>query len=315
MAAPTTTTTTTTTTTAAALPSPPFIDIPGLPNFRDAGGYPVTSTTTTTTPTKQQQMVRRGLIFRASEPSQVTAAGIATMTDTLGIKLVYDLRSQTEIDNDAKRGKNQVREWAGSERVFAPVFSVEDYSPEAIAKRFSSFASESSEGFVQVYTRILQAGAKGPFARILRHLASSPSSPPTPILIHCTAGKDRTGVIVALLLALCGVPDAAVAHEYSLTDLGLGARKREFVDHLAAVEPLKGDRAAAERMVSSRAASMAGTLRMVRERWGGVEAFVRGEIGLSADEVEAVRRNLVVDVGEGEGQGLVDWEEHAKLML
>lgn len=77
------------------------------------------------------------------------------MTDTLGIKHVYDLRSQTEIDNDAAaaaaakkeegRGHRQVREWAGSERVFAPVFSHEDYSPEAIAKRFSAFASEGDE--------------------------------------------------------------------------------------------------------------------------------------------------------------------------
>lgn len=67
------------------------------------------------------------------------------MTDTLCIKYVYDLRSQTEIDKDAANGGRQVKEWAGSERVFAPVFSHEDYSPEAIAKRFSAFASEGDE--------------------------------------------------------------------------------------------------------------------------------------------------------------------------
>lgn len=67
------------------------------------------------------------------------------MTDTLGIKRVYDLRSQTELDNDAKSAGRQVKEWDGSERVFAPVFSHEDYSPEAIAKRFSAFASTGNE--------------------------------------------------------------------------------------------------------------------------------------------------------------------------
>lgn len=122
-------------------------------------------------------------------------------------------------------------------------------------------------------------------------------------------------MLVALILALCGVPDAAVAHEYSLTDLGLRVRKREFVDHLVTTDVFRGDRAAAERMVSARAASMLGTLRAVRDVWGGVEAYVRQEVGLSADEVAAVRRNLVVEVGGGEGEGLVDWEEHAKLML
>lgn len=132
------------------------------------------------------------------------------------------------------------------------------------------------------------------------------------MLIHCTAGKDRTGVIVALILSLCGVPDDAVAHEYSLTDLGLRERKEEFISHLVQAAPLKGDRAAAERMVSSRRENMAATLAMIRQRWGGVEEYVRKEVGLSPEEVEAIRANLVVDVG-GE-QTPVDWEEHVKLM-
>lgn len=126
----------------AALPSPPFIDIPGLPNFRDAGGYPLAAD-----PTK---MVRRGLVFRSSEPSKVTEQGTAIMTHDLGIRLVYDLRSQTEIDRDAAAttngggGGRQVKEWAGAQRVFVPVFTHDDYSPEAIARRYSAFAREGS---------------------------------------------------------------------------------------------------------------------------------------------------------------------------
>lgn len=106
--------------------------------------------------------------------------------------------------------------------------------------------------------------------------------------------------------------DDAVAHEYSLTDLGLKERKEEFISHLILEEPLKDDRAAAERMVSSKRESMIGTLRMIRERYGGVEGFVRKECGLSDADIEQIRKNLVVDVGEG--QVLVDWEEHRKLM-
>lgn len=132
------------------------------------------------------------------------------------------------------------------------------------------------------------------------------------MLVHCTAGKDRTGVAVALVLSLCGVPDDAVAHDYSLTDLGLGDRREEFVAHLVQTPPLLGDRPAALRMVSSRRESMLGTLAMMRERWGGAEAFVRSECGLSEAEIEAVRANLVVDVG-GEHVPL-DWEAHAKLV-
>lgn len=132
-------------------------------------------------------------------------------------------------------------------------------------------------------------------------------------MTHCTAGKDRTGVICALILSLCGVPDEAVAHEYSLTDMGLKERKEEFVAHLIRVEPLRGDRAAAERMVSSKRESMMHTLSMIREKYGGVEDFVRGECGLSNAEIGQIRRNLVVDVDE-EQVTVVDWEEHRKLM-
>lgn len=151
-----------------------------------------------------------------------------------------------------------------------------------------------------------------PFAVVLRHLAS-PTAPPAPLLAHCTAGKDRTGVLCALVLSLCGVPDEAVAHEYSLTDLGLKERKEEFISHLVRAPPLKGDRPAAERMVGSRWESMMGTLRMIRERYGGVEEFVRTKCGLSDGEIEQIRRNLVVDV-DGDQVPVIDWEEHRKLL-
>ena len=61
-------------------------------------------------------------------------------------------------------------------------------------------------------------------------------------------------MIIALILSLCGLPDAAVAQEYSLTDLGLAPRKEEIVQHLIQGEALFGDRVRAERMVGARSA-------------------------------------------------------------
>ncbi|ROV94931.1 hypothetical protein VSDG_07130 [Cytospora chrysosperma] len=288
------------------LPSPPFIDIPGLRNFRDCGGYPVASA-------DGRKVIRSGIVFRSSEPSMVTDEGISILRDQLSITHVYDLRSQTEIERDTRNGGRHVKEWDGAKRIFVPVFLHEDCSPEAIALRYANFSSESSEGFVQVYARILEAGSSPtgsqPFAVILRHLASP--SPPA-LLAHCTAGKDRTGVICALVLSLCGVPDEVVAHEYSLTDLGLKERKEEFISHLILEDPLKDNRPAAERMVSSKRESMIGTLKMIREKYGGVEDYVRKECGLSGGEIEQIRRNLVVEIAEE--QAVVDWEEHRKLL-
>lgn len=176
-------------------------------------------------------------------------------------------------------------------------------------------ADRTGKGFVYVYDRILKSGTdpRGaqPFAAVLRHLAS-PLQDPTPILTHCTAGKDRTGVLCALVLSLCGVPDEAVAHDYALTDLGLGHRRAEFVGNLTRSGPLKGDRAAAERMVGSRPEAMLGTLALIRREYGGVEGFVKARCGLSDGEIERIRRNLVVGV-DGDHRP-VDWEEHQKLL-
>lgn len=82
------------------------------------------------------------------------------------------------------------------------------------------------------------------------HLANDPTKP---LIIHCTAGKDRTGVICALILSLCGVDDDSVAREYSLTELGLPeAWKTEVIAHLMANPGLKGNMAGALNMISAK---------------------------------------------------------------
>ena len=74
----------------------------------------------------------------------------------------------------------------------------------------------------------------------------------SPCLVHCTAGKDRTGVFVALLLSLVGCTDETVAAEYALTEQGLAGRKSNLVERLLQTEALKGDRLAGENMVGAR---------------------------------------------------------------
>lgn len=129
--------------TTKPLPAPPFVDVPGLPNFRDCGGYPVANSNNADS--KPQRIIRRGVLFRASEPSKLTDEGIAILRDTLRITHVYDLRSKLEIDGDAELDGRQPREWDGAQRIFAPVFLEEDYSPEGIAKRYGHFTSEEVE--------------------------------------------------------------------------------------------------------------------------------------------------------------------------
>lgn len=122
------------------LPSPPFITVEGIPNFRDLGGYPTSSS--------KSQSFRTGIVYRCGEPSQVTQDGISTMQQ-LGITHIYDLRSKNEIQRNIDAGRGGVVVWDGCERLFVPVFADKDYSPDQLAIRYSQYASGSEVSFLK----------------------------------------------------------------------------------------------------------------------------------------------------------------------
>jgi hypothetical protein len=84
----------------------------------------------------------------------------------------------------------------------------------------------------------------------LLHLVNEPERP---LIVHCTAGKDRTGVLCALILSLCGVDDDIVAHEYSLTEVGLSTEwKDAVIEHLMDNPALKGNPEGCKNLISAR---------------------------------------------------------------
>jgi protein tyrosine/serine phosphatase len=184
-------------------------DVDGVSNFRDLGGWQ----------TKLGRYVVPGRVFRCADLSHITEGGRRTLK-ALGVRKVFDLRSLPEVH------KNGVGEIDGTERIHVPVFRRQDYSPEKMAIRWGYYTS-GLDGFVQAYTVILKNGAE-PFGAILRHLRDSND----PIVVHCTAGKDRTGVICAIILKILGCEDEVIAREYELTTIGL---RRDHDKILAAV--------------------------------------------------------------------------------
>lgn len=264
------------------LPSPPFHEVEGLPNLRDVGGYPLPSS----------RSVRPGLLFRAADPSRITPQGLSQLS-SLNIRTVYDFRSTPEI-------KRQGVEWAGETPVsspfdgtgitrhWTPVFRDTDYTPEALAVRFGNYAKGA---FAAAYDEILVNG-KEAYAVVLRHLATAGEGG---TMVHCTAGKDRTGVVVALVLLLLGVEEEVVAREYALTDLGLAELKPIYRERLLEMPALKGNEEGVERMISARKENMIETMQLLREKYGGAEGYVRDVLGLKTEEIEQLRRNLSCD--------------------
>ena len=220
--------------------SPPFVHVEGIHNFRDLGGYP-TGSYTDTAPFS----VRRNFIFRCAEPSKITPAGVRTVK-SLGITTMFDLRSGTELEKQKARAP--VVNIDGIRREFVPVFADKDYSPESIALRYKDYASSGTEGFTRAYADILH-NAPPSYTHILRHIRDQPGEA---CVIHCTAGKDRTGVLAALILALAGVDDRSIAEEYALTEIGLAPLGPAMLEHLLKEPALNGNREGALNMLSAK---------------------------------------------------------------
>jgi protein tyrosine/serine phosphatase len=228
----------------ADLPSPPFIVVPGVHNFRDIGGYGVRSPPDSLGGSPVS--VKRGLIYRCAELTNIAGEGKSKLGD-LGIKTIFDLRSFKEAE---KSGGKSATDTAvpGISRVPVPVFEDQDFSPEQLALRYRPYLDGGTEGFTQAYSDILENGAPS-FTRIFKHLRDTPNDP---FIVHCAAGKDRTGVFAALVLNLAGVDDETIAQEYSLTEMGL---KEWMPWALAYVEkslPFRAEDESVKQMLSAR---------------------------------------------------------------
>ena len=125
------------TTETAHQPSHPFHFIPGLPNFRDIGGWDIISSRNP--PCSLQ--VRQGVLYRGSDTSRITPDGI-TMLQSLGIKTDFDLRSRQQIEKTG--GFRDMGAW-GISRKWSPVFAEEAYTEAAARKRYELYAGEGTD--------------------------------------------------------------------------------------------------------------------------------------------------------------------------
>lgn len=162
-----------------------------------------------------------------------------------------------------------------------------------MALRYKEYTRKGSEGFVKAYRDIMVAGARA-YGKILKYLAATETKVTVqPCLVHCTAGKDRTGVLVAMIFEVCGVERERIAEEYALTELGLADKKELFVERLLQNPVLAGDEAGVRNMVSSKKENMLATLDMIKAEFGGAEEYMRKYCGLSENEVKSLRKNLL----------------------
>lgn len=246
------------------------VDLDGPSNFRDLGGLPVTGGGST----------RFGLAYRADRLCTLSEADLHRL-EAAGIRHVFDLRSETEATDFPDLLP------AGASYARLPMTSDETFQARTIYERIVDGAIKfyGEAEMVAGYVRILQNFGPS-FARIVRQVASG-----EPVVIHCTAGKDRTGVAVMLLLDLAGV-----AAEHVVADYALSSQRRPSLqqDHTEAkslrplLEDYGLDPAQFAPLWEARPAVMSATLQQLHDRWDGAAGYL-AEAGIDEAGLAAAR--------------------------
>jgi protein-tyrosine phosphatase len=238
-------------------------------NFRDLGGLAVDGGTT-----------RSGFVFRSDDICLVSAAWASDLVLNKHVTAILDLRSESEV---RVTGRGPLRDEAptyhryplGGDVVVEGAVSIS--TPEALAQWYANLIESSAPVIVAALVGIgIENGAT---------------------VVHCSAGKDRTGIFAACLLAVVGASDEVISHDYGRTSEVLDAAiGRLVVSH--GISP-KDSRIAAflnqdprPPVLTADAAVMVETLRLVASRHGSLAQFIRHS-GLSDAQVEKLRARLV----------------------
>ena len=234
------------------------LHVEGLLNLRDLGGLPIEAGGET----------RFGRLLRSDSPHHMDERATRTLADA-GVSTVVDLRTESE----RKERPNLLVSVGRMQCITAPIFTDDDEFPAGLNTAADVYCW---------WLRDLGVGISTAMAAI----ADAPSAP---ILVHCHAGKDRTGVVVALALLLAGVDVDAIADDYALSGVQLADMLAR--DRISAVE--RGmDAVRAERLFTVRREAMVATVERIESDHGGTAEYLAG-IGLDGARIERLRRLLV----------------------
>ena len=231
------------------------LDFPGLLNARDLGGYPTLDGSTT----------RWRSLVRSDDLSQLTSAGLEALS-SYGIETVVDLRWPDEVAEmpSPVQALRHIR--------YEPFSLCTPTQEEWRARRADSTAKE-------LWNRAMLQHLRDELRQVLEIMATASAGP---LLFHCVAGKDRTGVIAALLLALADVVPDAIAYDYaeSFENLREGYLQRYAdAEPAAIIEALQCPEQGVHNML------------VYLEEFGGARAYLEA-IGMRREHIALLRARL-----------------------
>ena len=231
------------------------IHLPGVLNFRDAGGYPAAGGT-----------VRWRALFRSDGLHRLDAGSVATLAG-LGLHTIVDLRThaEAELAPSALSGLNARR-------------------------RHISLLGGDMESLpleLEAIYRYMIEKCGSSIAAAIGVLAAADA---VPALVHCSAGKDRTGIVIALTLAVLGVPDQVIAADYALSARYLDPDRTPAIGHLQASTGLHDG--LTRPLLTSPPELILAVLARVRQSAGSVDRYLQDN-GLSGTDLARLRSALI----------------------
>ncbi|KAF5626461.1 Tyrosine phosphatase [Fusarium tjaetaba] len=251
-------------TLTAAFNSEPFIPIESIINLRDLGGVPGSA-------------IRSGYIFRSGMLDAAAADPEAMAWLAANVKTVFDLRSKEE------RATYPSPEISGVKFVFCE--RVAEYpEPKPV-----DFAVDDGRTAWREQLMAVIAAYKPSIRAVLEHVRDKPNEP---CLFHCTAGRDRTGVMAGLLQILAGTKQQVVIFDYMLSRIGIEpARERLLLFVLANIDVKSTEEPGFWNMVSLRPSFWEAFGQGAKAEYGGWDGYVKG-LGFSTKDMEIIKNNL-----------------------
>jgi protein-tyrosine phosphatase len=237
----------------------------GCLNVRDLGGLP----------TEDGRRTRLGGVVRADNIRRLTDDGWRALAEH-GVQRIVDLRFAEELAEDQPRDVD-------IDVVHVSVLG-ESFDPDYVKELDAHLAANDvADHYAWSYVEFLERH-RDRFGRAFAAVADAQGT----VVVHCMGGKDRTGIVSALLLRLAGVSHDVIGKDYAVTAANLEPSTSQWIPKIAD----EAERAKWEKLKDTPAGAMIRVVQEIEHRYGDVASYLRAA-GLSDEQVGRLRERLV----------------------
>lgn len=252
--------------------APRNINITGIQNFRDLGGYNSTETGKET---------RWGMIYRSAQIDSIPPCARQELAN-IGIRTIIDLRSGKEYRNNPSLNDKRFKV------LHIPILTgdIENILTGIQQKKIKT---DTINRLIQQINRELVTNYKPQFKQLFTHLLHPEHYP---VVIHCTSGKGRTGVASALLLAALGVNEEDIMDDYRLSNYYFDIVKAsKFAYNLPT-----NSQEAITTIYSAKEDFLNAAKEQIEMEYGNIQTYLKEGIGLSNEEIKQLRSILLTNI-------------------